>query len=112
MINSEIVRRVAMGDIEAIEEVKKLPVPLRMSYGAAADELRRQENIVPMENGMSLYVQPKTQITSNEGVGESLRRMLEEKKAKEAEIEKQRQEHAEKVAKQAAERAKLGLRQY
>jgi hypothetical protein len=106
MLNDEIIRRLAHGDKEAVEEVKKLPIPLKMAYGAAADELRRKENIVPMSNGMELFVQQKVNPVEREAVGEALRQHLDKLKENEERMEKARKEHTEKVAKQQAERAR------
>lgn len=106
MLNEEIVRRLAHGDNEAVEEVKKLPIPLKMAYGVAADELKRKENIVPMSNNMELFVQKKVNPVEREAVGEALRHHLNKLKENEERMEKARREHLEKVAKQRAERAR------
>lgn len=106
MLNEEIVRRLAHGDKETIEEVKNLPLPLQMAYGAAADELKRKENIVPMSNNMDFYVRQKSSPVEREAVGEALRHHLNKLKENEERMEKARREHLEKVAKQRAERAR------
>lgn len=106
MLNEEIVRRLAHGDKETIEEVKNLPLPLQMAYGAAADELKRKENIVPMSNNMDFYVRQKSSPVEREAVGNSLREMLDKMRENEEQQEKIRQEIAEKRAKQMAERAR------
>jgi hypothetical protein len=106
MLNDEIIRRLAHGDKEAVEEVKKLPIPLKMAYGAAADELGRKENIVPMSNGMEFYVQQKVDPVEREAVGNSLREMLNKIRENEEKMARERKAHLEKVAKQQAERAR------
>ena len=106
MLNEEIVRRLAHGDKEAVEEVKKLPIPLKMAYGAAADELRRKENIVPMSNNMEFYVRQKSSPVEREAVGQALRERLDKERENREQQEKIRQEIAEKRAKQMAERAR------
>lgn len=111
MLNEQIVRALANGDQETHDRINKLPVSMRMAYGLAVDELRRAENIVPMDNELNLYVKPKTE-ADNEGVGEAFKRILEDKKAKEQEAEKQRQATIDKRVKQETERARAGLRGY
>ncbi|MEI2357189.1 hypothetical protein [Mesobacillus zeae] len=112
MLNEELVRKLAHGDPEAIEKINPLPITVQMSYGLAVDELRRKENIVPMSNGMEIYVQPKQHPMDYDAVGEALKQQLEEQKAKDIEKERIRREHAEKVAKQAVDRARAGLMRY
>jgi hypothetical protein len=106
MLNQDIIRRLAHGDKETIENVKTLPLPLQMAYGAAADELRRKEGIVPMSNGMECYVRQKSSPVEREAVGEALRQHLDKLKENEERMEKARKAHAEKIAKQQAERAR------
>jgi hypothetical protein len=105
MLNDEIVRKLAHGDKETVEKLKDLPIPLKMSYALAADELRRKENIVPL-SGMELYVQQKVNPVEREAVGKALRQHLDKLKENEERMEKARREHLEKVAKQRAERAR------
>jgi hypothetical protein len=106
MLNQDIIRRLAHGDKETIEEVKNLPLPLQMAYGAAADELKRKEGIVPMSNGMEFYMQQKVNPVEREAVGNSLREMLNKMRENEEQQEKIRREIDEKRAKQMAERAR------
>jgi hypothetical protein len=110
MLNEQLVRALANGDAETLDRVNKLPVSMRMSYGLAVDELRRKENIVPMTNGLELYVQPNKAEADENAVGEAFKCILEDKKQKEAEAEKQRQENLEKRVRQETERARAGLR--
>lgn len=110
MLNDEIVRKLAHGDKETVEKLKDLPIPLKMSYALAADELRRKENIVPLSNGMELYVQQKVSATDRDAVGQALRERLEQERQNKERMEKARQEYLEKIAKQRAERARaLGI---
>jgi hypothetical protein len=74
-------------------------------YGAYTMKLRRKEGIIPMANGMELFVQQKGDPVEREAVGNSLREMLDKMRENEERMEKARQEHLEKVAKQQAERA-------
>jgi hypothetical protein len=106
MLNEELVRKIAHGEQEALERVNNLPVSVKMAYGLAVDEMRRKESIVPMLNGMEVYVQPNRQESEEDGVSGAFARILEEKKVREAEAEKVRKAHVEKVAKQAAERSR------
>jgi hypothetical protein len=112
MLNEQLVRALANGDAETLDRVNKLPVSMKMAYGLAVDELRRKENIVPMTNGRELYVQPNKAESDENGVGEAFKRILEEKKAKEEQAERQRQENLEKRVRQETERARSGLRGY
>lgn len=106
MLNQEMIERLAKGDEAARAEVDNLPPVLKMSYGFAADEYARKNNVEKVDNGTSLYIQKKQKSVSNEDIAISLSKHLEEKRIKEEILEKQRQEHAEKVAKQQVARAR------
>lgn len=109
-LNPELVRKLAHGEQEALEIVKTLPANMRVAYGLAVDELKRKENIVPMTNGLEVYEQPKQHVTDPDGVGQAFKKMLDEQKAREAEAERVRKEHEEKVAQDAIARSRAGLR--
>jgi len=107
--NHELVRALASGDKEAHEQIKSLPLTVRMALGASVDQLRRDEGIVPMNNGFSLYEKPKSGYTNDEDVAKALaerNRLLREAEEKR---EKVRQEFIEKEVKAKIERARAGL---
>ncbi|CAM3160180.1 MULTISPECIES: hypothetical protein [Sporolactobacillus] len=109
--NPELIRALANGDAQALEQIKSYPLTVRMALGTAVDQLRRDENIVPMSGGgFSLYEQKPSSYMDTEAVGKALAER--NKKLREAEElkEKIREEHLLKVAKQQATRARLGLR--
>jgi hypothetical protein len=112
LLNEQLVRALASGDAETLERISKLPVSMKMAYGLAVDELRRKENIIPLTNGLELYVHPNKAEEDENGVGEAFKRILEDKKAKEEQAERQRQENLEKRVRQETERARAGLRGY
>ncbi|WP_163528808.1 hypothetical protein [Halobacillus ihumii] len=107
--NKELVRKLAHGDKEAQEQIKDLPLTVRMSLGATVDQLRRDENIVPMSSGFSLYEQKKVSQADHDALGQALAERNKRLREAEELKEKIRQEHAEKIAKEQVERARLGL---
>lgn len=82
--NPEFIKRLAMGDDEAYEQIKGLSTLEKMSIGNAVDELRRKENIVPMSSGMNIYEQKKSSYVDDDAVREAMATRME--------IEKQNRE--------------------
>ena len=108
MLNEEAVKKAAMGDEQTLNKINSLPLPLRMSYGLAIDNYRRDNDVQPVENQSSLYSQSKRTVEiSDDDLGQALAKRLEDKKIKEEILEKQRREQAEKVAQQQAMRARI-----
>ena len=106
--NPEFIKRLAMGDDEAYEQIKGLPLTERMSIGSAVEALRRTENIVPMSSKMSIYEEKKSSY-DEEGVVEAMRTRMEQEKAAREHAEKMREEFIEKQTRMAVERARSGL---
>jgi hypothetical protein len=107
--NQELVRALANGDKEAQEQIKGLPLTTRMALGTAVDQMRRDENIVPMSNGFSLYEKKKVTQEEQDELGNALaerNRLLREAEERK---EKIRQEHLEKEIKAKVARARAGL---
>jgi hypothetical protein len=107
--NQELVRALANGDAEAHEQIKSLPLTVRMALGTAVDQLRRDENIVPMSSGFSIYEQKPSSYTNDEEVANALaerNRLLREAEERKEQI---RKEHLEKEIKARVERARAGL---
>lgn len=108
--NQELVKALANGDKEAHEQIKSLPLTVRMALGTAVDQLRRDENIVPMDGGgFSLYEQKTSSYSNDEEVANALaerNRLLREAEERK---EKIRQEFIEKEIKAKVERARAGL---
>ncbi|QTB23709.1 hypothetical protein J1907_06410 [Lysinibacillus sphaericus] len=107
--NSDLVRKLAMGDAEAHEEIKSLPLTVRLSLGNAVDQLRRDENIVPMSSGMSVYEQQKSAYVDDDAVREAMQRRSEIEKVNRERQEKAREEFIKEQTRQAVERARSGL---
>ncbi|EJQ37288.1 hypothetical protein IEI_05912 [Bacillus wiedmannii] len=107
--NPDLVKALAHGDAEAHEQIKDLPLTVRMALGTAVDQLRRDENIVPMNSGFSVYEQKKVTQEDQDELGEKLAELLQRRKDAEALKEKIRQEHLEKEIKAKVERARAGL---
>jgi predicted nucleotidyltransferase len=107
--NKELVKALANGDKEAQEQIKDLPLTTRMALGTAVDQMRRDENIVPMDSGFSLYEQKKVSQEEQDELGNALaerNRLLREAEERK---EKIRQEFIEKEIKAKVERARAGL---
>ncbi|MCM3246539.1 hypothetical protein NX029_01900 [Cytobacillus firmus] len=108
--NPELVKALAHGDAEAHEQIKSLPLTVRMALGTAVDQLRRDENMVPMNGGsFSIYEQKTSSYSNDEEVANSLaerNRLLREDEERREQI---RQEHIEKEVKAKVEHARAGL---
>ncbi|SCM99119.1 Uncharacterized protein BWINRASL_05350 [Bacillus mycoides] len=107
--NPELVKALAHGDAEAHEQIKDLPLTVRMALGTAVDQLRRDENIVPMNSGFSVYEQKKVTQEDQDELGKNLATLLQRQRDAEEVKEKIRHEHLEKEIKAKVERARAGL---
>lgn len=108
--NPDFIKRLAMNDESAHEEIKSLPLTVRLSLGNAVDQLRRDENIVPMDGGkMSIWEQKKVTQEDHDALGMALAERIQLEKEAEALKEQIRQEQLEKEAKYKVERARAGL---
>ena len=106
--NPEFIKRLAMGDDEAHEQIKGLPITERMSIGSAVEELRRVQNIVPMSPRMSIYEEKKSSY-DEEGIVEAMRLRMEQEKAAREQAAKMKEEFIAKQTKLAIERSRSGL---
>ncbi|WP_062235709.1 hypothetical protein [Fictibacillus sp. FJAT-27399] len=108
--NPEFIKKLAMGDESAHEEIISLPLTVRMALGTAVDKMKRDENIVPMDGGkMSIYEQKTNSYSNDEEVANALaerNRILREAEERREQI---RQEHLEREIKARVERARAGL---
>lgn len=95
--NPEFIKRLAMGDESAYEEVSKLTSIEKVSIGLAADEYRRNHNVAPVDDRMSIYVQDKQSVLSDEDLANSLSKLNKEGKAKELAKTLNEQENYEKA---------------
>jgi hypothetical protein len=107
--NPEFIKRLAMGDDEAYEQIKGLSTLEKMSIGNAVDELRRKENIVPMSSGMSIYEQKKSSYVDDDAVREAMQRRMDFERENSERQEKAREEFIKEQTRQAMERARAGL---
>ncbi|TYR81191.1 hypothetical protein FZC66_04830 [Priestia megaterium] len=107
--NKELVKALANGDKEAQEQIKDLPLTVRMALGTAVDQLRRDENIVPMDSGFSLYEQKKVTQEEQDELGNALAERNKRLREADELREKIRQEHLEKEIKAKVARARAGL---
>ncbi|MDR4946511.1 hypothetical protein [Neobacillus cucumis] len=109
--SKELIRALANGSKEAYEEIKNLPLALRMAIGVEVDKLKREENIVPMDGGagFSIYEQKKSNYVDDDAVRESMQRMMDIRKENEERAEKAREEFIKEQTRHAVERARSGL---
>jgi hypothetical protein len=107
--NKELIRKLAHGDKETIEYVKGLPLKVRMSLGASAEELRRQENIVPMNGGLSVFEKEKSKYTDDDVINEAMRKQMNQIKENEERAQKIKEEFIEKEVRANIDRARSGL---
>ncbi|MEX6700189.1 hypothetical protein ABS315_11270 [Peribacillus frigoritolerans] len=107
--NQELIKALAHGDAEAHEQIKSLPLTVRMALGTAVDQLRRDENIIPINSGFSIYEEKKSSHSNDEEVANALserNRLLREAEERREMI---RQKHLEKEIKAKVQRARAGL---
>ena len=107
--NPEFIKALAHGDTQAFEEVNKLPLIERMAIGNAVDQLRRDENIVPMNSGMSVYEQRKSSIVDDDAVREAMQRQMDIARQNREFQEKAQEEFIIQQTKMAMDRARAGL---
>lgn len=87
--NPELIKALANGDQEAQQLITDLPATQKITLGMMVNELREKENIVPMNSGMSIYVEHESNSIDYEGIGEAM--------AARAKLEREAEEHKEKV---------------
>jgi hypothetical protein len=107
--NPELVKALAHGDNEAFEQVKGLPLIERMALGNAVDQLRRDENIVPMSSGISIYEQKKSHYVDDDAVREAMQRRMDIERENREFQEKAREEILKEQTRLAMDRARAGL---
>jgi hypothetical protein len=107
--NKELITALAHGDAQAHEQIKSLPLTVQMGLGIEVDKMRREQNIIPMSNGFSIYEQPKSSYYDDEQLGQALaERNKRIREAEERQIKIQ-EEMLEKEVKARAERARARL---
>lgn len=107
--NKELVKALAHGDAAAHEQIKNLPTSVRMALGLEVDKLRRDENIVPMNGGFSVFEQKKSSYVDDDAVREAMRQRMEiERKNREFQ-EQAKEKFIAEQTRMAVERARLGL---
>ncbi|MEH7339209.1 hypothetical protein [Priestia megaterium] len=107
--NKELITALAHGDAQAQEQIKTLPTSVRMALGLAVDQLRRDENIIPMNGGFSVFEQKKSSYVDDDAVREAMQRRMDIEREN-----RERQEQAQEafIAEQtrlAMERSRAGL---
>lgn len=108
--NPEFIKRLAMGDDEAYEQIKDLTPVQRTGIGLAVDDLRRKENIIPASSGkMSIYAETERQYADYEGIGKALAERIQHEKEVEEHKEKIREEQLRKEVEFRVQRARAGL---
>jgi hypothetical protein len=107
--NPELVKALANGDAGAHEQIKNLPTSVRMALGLAVDKLRRDENIVPMNGGFSVFEQKKSAYVDDDAVREAMRQRMEIERANRERQEKFREEFIKEQTRLAMDRARAGL---
>jgi|GEM_PF-6951513 len=107
--NPEFIKRLALGDDEAFEQIKDLSTLERMSIGNAVDELRYKENIVPISSGMSIYEQKKSSYVDDEAVREAMQKQMDIERENREFQERAREKFIAEQTRLAIERARSGL---
>ncbi|WP_337050733.1 hypothetical protein [Priestia megaterium] len=107
--NQELVKALAHGDAQAHEQIKTLPTSVRMALGLAVDQLRRDENIVPMNGGFSVFEQKKSTYVDDDAVREAMQRRMDIERENRERQEKAQEAFIAKQTKLAMERSRSGL---
>lgn len=107
--NPDFIKRLAMGDNTAFEEIKDLPRTERMAIGLAVDEMRYKENIIPANNGMSIYDKPKSMYVDDDAVAAAMQQRMDLDRENRERQEKLREKYIEEQTRQAIERSRAGL---
>ncbi|MFS0621781.1 hypothetical protein [Priestia megaterium] len=107
--NQELVKALAHGDAQAHEQIKTLPTSVRMALGLAVDQLRRDENIVPMNGGLSVYEEKKSSSIDDESLREAMQRRMDIERENREFQEKAREEFIKEQTRLAMERSRSGL---
>lgn len=107
--NPELIRALANGDAQAYETIKNLPSPVKMAIGLEVDKLRRDENIVPMNSGFSIFEQKKSAYVDDDAVREAMKRRIEIERENRERLEKAREEFIKEQTRLAVDRARAGL---
>lgn len=108
--NPNLIRALSHGDAAAHDQIKDLPLINRMAIGAAVDEMRRTENIVPMSSGMSIYEEQPSKFVSDDDVRASMQRMMDEEKENRRLAKKQSEKILQDQTRAAIERGRAGLK--
>lgn len=108
-LNKDLIKAFAEGNKEALETVNGLPINLRMAYAIAKDEYLKQNEVAKVDSedkGFDIYEKKKSSQEDQDALGEAIANRLKILKENEAEQERIKQEHAEKKAKQQADRSR------
>lgn len=109
--NPEFIRALAHGDKEAYEMTKTLSSSEQISLGLTVEEMRKNENIVPMSSGLSIYAQKESKYIDDDAVTESIRQRMELERENQERAEEAREKFIQEKTRQAIERARCRLPQ-
>jgi membrane carboxypeptidase/penicillin-binding protein PbpC len=107
--NPELIKRLAMGDSSAYDELKELPLVLKMAMGAEVDKMQRDQNIIPTSNNISIYEKIASKYTSDDEVAKAMADRMRQQKENEERMEKAKEEHMQRVVEEQVKRARSGL---
>lgn len=107
--NPEFISALAHGDQEAYEKLKEVSLNEKMSIGAAVEEMRRTQNIVPVNSGMTIYERQKSKYVDDDAIREAMKNRMEMEKAERERQLQLREEYIREQTKAAIERSRSGL---
>jgi len=110
--NPEFIKRLALGDETAYEQIKGLSTIEKISIGNAVDTLKRTENIVtPPSKEMSIYADgtSKNRAVDYDGIAKAMADRAKAEKDAEAHKEKIRADQLEKEVRYKVGRSRAGL---
>ena len=110
LFDNDFIKAVAHGDEKATELVSKLSPSEKISLGMIVEETRERENIVPMNNGFSVYQKEKSAYVDDEAVREAIRTRMEREQAERERQQKIQEEYIAEQTRLAIERSRAGLR--
>jgi len=110
LFDEDFIKAMAHGDEKATELANKLSPSEKISLGMIVEEMRERENIVPMNNGFSVYQKQKSAYVDDEALSESIRTRMEREQAERERQQKIREDYIAEQTKLAIERSRAGLR--
>lgn len=107
--NQELVARLAHGDNEAHKEIESLPSTTKLSLGMAVEDYRIKNNVGPISKSWLYEGDSQSESVSDDGLKDSMQRLIDERKQKEEEKERFSQDAIKNHIEKMTARSRSGL---